>query len=131
MFVAANVPLGRCMRPPDRERAREGGSGSGYRSVVAHRSSPEGSRRTIAIVASRDGSPQEKDVQGAARQASRDAQARGPETERVPGLSPPEAAAPDVPDVQDVSRARSRAAAHPGSVESPRSQSTVHYPQAR
>ena len=82
-----------------------------------------GSSRTIAIVARCDGSPQEENVESAPRQAPRNPQARSPAGQRVPGLPSAQAAASDVPDLQDLPRTRSRATACAGPVESARSQS--------
>src|SRR5215203_5512023 len=72
----------------------------------------------VAIVPGRDGSSQEENLQVAPRQAARNAQARGSAPERVPGLPPSEAATPRLSHLQYVPRARGRAAAGSGPVES-------------
>jgi hypothetical protein len=63
-----------------------------------------------------DGRPQEKDLEVAPRQAARHAPARGAAREHLPPVRAAQAAAPDVPELQDLRRARDRAAPHPGSV---------------
>src|SRR5215207_1276802 len=113
MFDAASVPLRSCMGPPDRPTP---GSGENE-DVVDQRTRIErakGSSRTIAIVPRCDGSPQEENVESAPRQAPRNPQARCPAGQRVPGLPSAQAAASDVPDLQDVPRTRSRATAYAG-----------------
>ncbi len=62
------------------------------------------------------GSPEAKTVEVAPRQAACAASSPGAARERVPGLPPAEAAAPRLPELQDVPRARSRAAENPGAL---------------
>ena len=66
--------------------------------------------------AAADGRPEEKNLQVAPRQAPRPARHRGAARERLPDLRPAEAAAPRVPDLQDVQGPRGRAAPHARSV---------------
>src|SRR5438067_4681878 len=66
------------------------------------------------------GRPQEEDVEGPPRQAPRAALDRGSACERLPQLRVADTAASHVPDVQDLSRARHRAAPHAGAVDGPK-----------
>src|ERR671913_1161717 len=114
MFDAARVPRRSRMGPPDRRDAPGRGENE---DVVDQRTRIErarGSSGTIAIVPRCDGSPQEENVESAPRQAPRNPQARCPAGQRVPGLPSAQAAASDVPDLQDVPRTRSRATAYAG-----------------
>ena len=64
-----------------------------------------------------DGRPQEKHIQVAPGQAARHASARGAAGQHVPAVRAAQAAAPDVPELQDLRRPRDRAAAHADSLE--------------
>jgi hypothetical protein len=59
-----------------------------------------------------DGRPQEKNLQVAPGQAARHAPDPGAAREYVPAVRAAQAAAPDVPELQDLRGPRDRAAAH-------------------
>ena len=67
-------------------------------------------QRLLLHSAAAHGRPEEENVEVPPRQAPRAARHRGAARERVPELRPAEAAAPRLPDLQDVPRARGRAA---------------------
>src|SRR5215218_955736 len=75
-----------------------------------------GEKRAAAILLGRHGSSEAQTDQDPPRQAEGDASPEGPTGQRVPRLPPAEAAASRVPDVQDVSRARGRAAPNASSL---------------
>src|SRR5919201_5449651 len=72
-----------------------------------------------------NGCAEEEDEQVQARQAARDAPARGPAPEPLPAVRPAEAAAPDVSELQDVRRPRDRALADADAMNP--GVSTVHF----
>src|SRR5829696_9513455 len=92
---------------PARGRAWDepGGSRRSYLVTLCHER-----RDPSARLAAAHGRPEEEDVEGAARQAARDAQARGTARERVPAVRLAQAAAPRLPDLRDVQGPRGRAA---------------------
>src|SRR6516165_204510 len=63
----------------------------------------------------RYGSPEEKNVEGAARPAAGAAQDRGAARQRLPAVRPSQAAAPRLPDLRHVQGPRGRAARPPSS----------------
>ena len=78
----------------------------------ARRADPGDLAPISAILRAAHGSPQEENLQGSPRQAPRAARHRGAARERVPDLPSAEAAAPRLPDLQDVQGPRDRAAPH-------------------
>src|SRR3954470_19601554 len=94
----------------------EGEKRSGCDLEDLHKASPRARKGMLATLPPRYGSPQEENVEGAPRQASRAARDSGSAPERVPDLPPAEAAASCLPELQDVQGPRHRAAHDAGAV---------------
>src|SRR5207253_4879493 len=77
---------------------------------------PRGSPGILATVSAARGCPEEENVEVSSRQAPCDASPGGAARERLPGVPAAEAAAPRLPELQDVPRPRRRAADDAGSV---------------
>ena len=133
------LPRARRADEPPRPRGCRGARGGprrlrghGRRRLARPRASSSASRRpgrsrsnSARLAQPLDGSPQEENLEGTPRQAPRAARHRGAARERVPDLPSAEAAAPRLPDVQDVQGPRGRAAPHAASVAAwPESPST-------
>src|SRR3954447_22190356 len=85
------------------------------RGLARHGREGEGPMR-FGYTAAAHGRPEEENLEGPSRQASRHARDRGAARQRLPAVRVAEARAPHLPDVRDLQGPRSRAAPPPGSI---------------